>query len=60
MSHRLVKVSALCAKLSGTEAYDEVELRQEFEPLCLASCEQFCHGEVFQVLVVGDNVYQLS
>ena len=39
---------------------DEVELRQEFRPSCLASCEQFCCGEVFQVLVVGDNVYWLG
>ena len=42
------------------EVYDEVELRQEFRPSCLVSCEQFCRGEVFQVLVVGDNVYQFG
>ena len=38
------------------ETDDEVELDEIFRPLHLAAVQEFCRGEVFEVLVIGDDI----
>src|ERR1700679_3278902 len=46
----------LRTELSGAEANHEVELREVFGPPSLSSGENLSSGEIFKVLVVGDDV----
>ena len=38
------------------EVDDEVELGKIFRPLRLAAVQEFCCGEVFEVLVISDDI----
>jgi len=40
------------------EANDEVELGEKFKLSCLIVKENFGGGEVFQILIVCNNVYR--
>ena len=44
------------SEVSGVEADDEVELRQELRPASLAAGQEFQGREVFKVLVVCENL----
>ena len=39
------------------EPNNEVELQKVFGPVSLSLGEQFCSTEVFQIFVVGNNIY---
>src|SRR5215467_10612812 len=46
----------LCSELSGTEPDDKVELGKELAPASLSTSKNLRGGEIFQILVVRDNV----
>jgi len=39
------------------EPNNEVELQKVFGPTSLSSGEQFCSAEIFQIFVVGGDIY---
>ena len=43
-----------------TEVDDKVKLREELRPMSLSTSKDLGSGEVFQVLVVGDDIDQKS
>ena len=50
------KCIRLCTELSGTEADNEVKLREEFRPPHLVAVQKLGRGEIFEIFVVGNNV----
>ena len=44
------------AKFSRMESDEKVESRKVFRPLCLLMCEDFGHGKILQIPVIGDHI----
>jgi hypothetical protein len=50
----------LCAKLSGVETNDHIELGEELQPAGLLPSQEFSSCKVLQVFVVGDHINRSS